>query len=228
MAIIKFGMMMTDARGKLGGHVLSKNRGGNYVRTNNVPSNPQSNFQTGVRAAFAAISSGWSGLTVAQRAGWNNAVSKFERTNVFGDRKVLSGKALFQSLNTELINSERPIIDDAPTTEAINGLQAKIKTAALVTGTLKLALDAIGKATADAKIVVQATSPVSAGTYNAKNKFRTIQIEDSVEDAAIDIASTYKERFGNPPVGTKVFVRVKVVAKNGQASPYSADSAIIA
>ena len=53
MAIIKFGMMMTDARGKLGGHVLSKNRGGNYVRTNNVPSNPQSNFQTGVRAAFA-------------------------------------------------------------------------------------------------------------------------------------------------------------------------------
>ena len=75
---------------------------------------------------------------------------------------------MFQSLNTELINSERPIIDDAPTTEAINGLQAKIKTAALVTGTLKLALDAIGKATADAKIVVQATSPVSAGTYNAK------------------------------------------------------------
>ena len=41
MAKIKFGMMMTDASGKLGGQVFSKNRGGSYVRTKVTPTNPQ-------------------------------------------------------------------------------------------------------------------------------------------------------------------------------------------
>jgi hypothetical protein len=55
MAKIKFGMMMTDARGKLGGHVFSKNRSGAYVRTKVTPVNGQTTAQTGVRAIFGAI-----------------------------------------------------------------------------------------------------------------------------------------------------------------------------
>lgn len=45
MAKIKFGMMMTDARGKLGGQVFSKNRSGSYVRTKVTPVNPQTTTQ---------------------------------------------------------------------------------------------------------------------------------------------------------------------------------------
>ena len=33
MAKIKFGAMMVDASGKLGGQVFAKNRGGAYIRT---------------------------------------------------------------------------------------------------------------------------------------------------------------------------------------------------
>ena len=68
MAKIKFGMMMTDASGKLGGQVFSKNRGGSYVRTKVTPTNPQSTAQMSIRGIFASISSRWSSLTEAQRS----------------------------------------------------------------------------------------------------------------------------------------------------------------
>src|SRR3546814_3353017 len=49
---VKFGALMTDARGKLGGHVFSKNRAGSYLRTKVTPVNQQTSYQTSVRALF--------------------------------------------------------------------------------------------------------------------------------------------------------------------------------
>ena len=37
---IKFGSEVVDGRGKIGGHVYSKNKGGAYKRTKVTPSNP--------------------------------------------------------------------------------------------------------------------------------------------------------------------------------------------
>lgn len=227
MALIKFGMMMTDARGKLGGHVFSKNRGGNYVRTNVVPNNPQTSLQGSIRSLFATISSRWSQLTAAQRDGWQSQVNKFERTNVFGDRKVLSGKALFQSLNTEAMNAEMGIITDAPAPQEIISKIPIINQLYLDGGALTLTVDATGKATAGGKTVVQATAPQTAGTFNAKNKFRTIEVFDSADDAILDLAAAYVDKFGTPAEGAKVFFRLKDVGSNGQASPYASTSGIV-
>lgn len=227
MALIKFGMMMTDARGKLGGQVFSKNRGGNYVRTNVVPTNPQTSLQGSIRSMFATISSRWSQLTEAQRQGWQSAVDKFERTNVFGDRKVLSGKALFQSLNTEAQHAGMGIIEDVPAPqEVISKIPSNM---GVNTDGVELAFSVIakGKATAGGKTIVQATAPQTAGTFNAKNKFRTIVVEDSADDAVLDLESAYKSKFGMAAPGTKVFVRLKDVGSNGQASPWASASTIV-
>lgn len=228
MALIKFGMMMTDARGKLGGHVFSKNRGGNYVRTNVVPNNPQTSLQGSIRSIFATISSRWSQLSEVQRNGWQSQVDKFERTNVFGDRKVLSGKALFQSLNTEAQNAGIGIIEDAPAPQEIIGKIPRVNALTLIGGAFTFEVVAAGKATANGKTMVQATAPQTAGTFNAKNKFRTIRVFGSADDASLDLTNSYKDKFGNPAPGTKVFVRLKDVGGNGQASPYASTSGIVA
>lgn len=52
MALIKFGMMMTDARGKLGGHVFTKARNGATIRTKVSPANPQTSAQSLSRSIF--------------------------------------------------------------------------------------------------------------------------------------------------------------------------------
>lgn len=101
MAKVKFGALMTDARGKLGGHVFSKNRSGSYLRTKVTPVNPQTAYQSAARALFATISSQWSGLTQAVRDAFNGAVQDWAQTDIFGDLKNPSGKNLFQRLNNQ-------------------------------------------------------------------------------------------------------------------------------
>ena len=84
---IKWGALVVDGSGKLGGHVASKNKGGNYLRTKVTPANPQTAAQSNVRSVFATISSGWSSLTEAQRLSFADKVSEYSKTNIFGDLK---------------------------------------------------------------------------------------------------------------------------------------------
>ena len=114
MAKLKFGMIVTDMRGKLGGHVFSKNRSGAYSRTKVTPVNPQTASQTAVRSLFAQISQGWSGLTQANRDSFNGRVADYSKTDVFGDLKNPSGKALYQRLNQNLGISNQSLITVAP------------------------------------------------------------------------------------------------------------------
>lgn len=100
---IKWGMMMTDGRGKLGGQVASKNRAGAYIRTKVTPVNPQTVAQQNIRQLFGSIASAWRSLTQAQINGWNEATEFWQRTDIFGDLKKPSGFALFQRLNTGLL-----------------------------------------------------------------------------------------------------------------------------
>ena len=102
---IKFGAIVVDGRGKIGGHVASKNRGGAYLRTKVTPTNPQTTFQSAVRNRLTAFSQGWRGLTQAQRDAWNAAVSNFSKTDVFGDIKQPTGLNLYVKLNSKFRSS---------------------------------------------------------------------------------------------------------------------------
>ena len=53
---IKFGAIVVDGRNKIGGHVMSKNRAGAYMRTKVSPVNPRSLDQMSVRSRLSAIS----------------------------------------------------------------------------------------------------------------------------------------------------------------------------
>ena len=84
----KFGAIVVDGRGKIGGHVATKNKSGSYFRTKVTPVNPQSASQNSVRSRLATRAQAWKGLTAAQRTSWNAAVNDFQRTNIFGDTVI--------------------------------------------------------------------------------------------------------------------------------------------
>ena len=96
---VKFGAIVVDGRGKIGGHVASKNRGGAYFRTKVTPTNPNSTAQAGVRNRMTSLAQGWRGLSASARLSWNNAVGDFAKTDIFGDIKQPSGINLFPTLN---------------------------------------------------------------------------------------------------------------------------------
>ena len=185
-AKIKFGMMMTDASGKLGGQVFSKNRGGSYVRTKVTPTNPQSTAQMSVRGIFASISSRWSSLTEAQRNSFNGFVSAYARTDIFGDLRNPSGKSLFQRLNQNLELSGQAQIDNC--TSPVEVPFANLSGASGVVSTSVLKVSYNGDLTGS-KVVVWATPQMSQGTKFVKNQLRQLFVVDRADASAVNIRS---------------------------------------
>lgn len=224
MAKIKFGMMMTDASGKLGGQVFSKNRGGSYVRTKSTPVNPQSVAQMGVRGLFASISSRWSTLTQAQRDSFLGFVGDYAKTDIFGDLRNPSGKNLFQKLNQNALLSGQTALNVcvAPLAVPFANVQSALGS---VAGTSFDVLTA--GVTTGSKLVFWGTPSLSQGTKFVKNKLRQVSVAVGNAGIATDIYADYVAKFGTPAVGANIFVGVRVVNTNGQASPLEVVKATI-
>jgi hypothetical protein len=216
MAKIKFGMMMTDASGKLGGQVFSKNRGGSYVRTKVTPLNPQTTAQSNVRGIFASISSGWSTLSEAARASFNGFVSDYARTDVFGDLRNPSGKALYQRLNQNLSISDQALITTCPAPIAVPF--ANLAGAEGDIGETEFIVSTDGDTT-DSVIVVWATPRLSQGTSFVKNRLRQLEIQSGGVSAVFDIYGAYTAKYGAIEAGDNIYIGVRVINAQGQASP---------
>lgn len=223
MAKIKFGMMMTDARGKLGGQVFSKNRAGAYIRTKVTPTNPQSTAQVQARTRLAGNSSAWSELSEAKRTAWNSAVESYQKTDIFGDLKKPSGKNLFTGLNANLqMIGEATISEPKSPVALIDPLLLSITS--LDGGEFVLAN--LPEVT-NQVYVVQATPNLSAGTTNFSGKFFNIAYFQG-GSGSYDIHAEYNAKFGGRTVGKKIAIRVFVVnITTGQSSVGIKASAIV-
>lgn len=217
MAKIKFGMMMTDARGKLGGQVFSKNRSGAYVRTKVTPVNPRTADQQANRSLLGSLSAMWSGLTESQRSAWNGAVESWQKTNVFGDLTKPTGKNLFTSLNKVLMQafpgSDMLLLPPAKTDFPVfllNSASYAVNTGAF---TIQLAGDvAVG-----ATYQVRATGATSEGTTYVTNLLRNLgSAFTSGVGNVLTITSAYASKFGAVSAGNSISVEVRQVANNGQ------------
>jgi len=216
MAKIKLGAIVVGMSGKLGGHVFATNRGGAYMRTKTSPINPQTSYQTAQRAMFAGISAAWGGLSDANRKSFRDAVASFATTNVFGDLKNPTGKALYQRLNINLENTGQSQLTVAPMPAAVTA--ADVTSATGAAGTPAFAIAHAGATTGD-KVIVYATDKVSNGTKFVKNKLRQIGTYAGQAAGNIDILSDYTARFGALVAADNIYVAVRTVNSVGQASP---------
>jgi len=215
---IKFGAIVTDGRGKLGGHVLAKNRSGNYMRTKVTPVNPQTTYQQAQRAALGTLSSGWSGLTQTQRDAWDSAVDDFQKTDIFGDLKTPTGKNLYTGLNRNLLNSGQTVISVPPSPAAIPNVQVTSATYDITAGDFEIATT--GTATGS-HVQVWATPPLSAGTSFVKNRIRLLETVAGGTDATINPFASYNARFGSPTAGANVVIATRVINAGGEAGVIS-------
>lgn len=220
MAKIKYSALVSEMRNKLNGSVASKNRYGNYFRNKVTPVNPQTSYQQNQRSMLANLSASWRGLTQAQIAGWNQANQNFPKTDIFGDRMILSGQALFISLNKNLLNAGQSSIDDAPVPGDIPSFSMSTLVATYTSGTSTSVLSfTISPATIPVgyTMLVYATPPIGPGINFVKNRFRLIGT-GTAATGVVTITTDYVARFGNLVVGEKVFIRALLVNNTtGQA-----------
>lgn len=215
MAKIKFGMMMTDARGKLGGQVFSKNRAGAYIRTKVTPSNPQTHAQSQVRSNLGTLSASWNTLTALQIAGWNNAVNDWQSTDIFGDIKKPTGKNLFVKLGLNCLNNGLAVNETAPQKIELPVVNDAIVLHESVTG--KLTIQGL-PIFASGKYQIEATPPVPLGVSFVKNKFRVIVSHTQASASQEVITNQYNDVFGSAIGAQKIYFRIRSIGENGQAS----------
>jgi len=212
---IKWGALVVDGRGKIGGHVASKNRGGAYLRTKVTPVNPSSFAQSVVRTIFGAISTTWSSLTAAQIASWNNAVSDFATTDIFGDLKKPSGKNLHQKLNQNLLLVGESALTTVPAKLALPDEVTDIVD--FIIGDAEIVPNG-ANTDAGVFLVLSSSGPITNGTSNAKNKLRVIYTVQASSYSAPNAYAQHVERFGTPVAGQKIQFGLEYVVASGQKS----------
>lgn len=225
---VKWGALVVDGRNKIGGQVASKNRAGAYFRNKVTPVNPQSENQVTVRARLAANAQGWRGLTDAQRAAWNAAVSDYKRTDIFGDIRNPSGFNLYVKINNNLDNIGVAGLNLPESPINVSVFDTGALTADESTPSLSLAVTPTTQPTGET-IIVFATPAISAGKTFVKNLFRQIATFTAATAGAYDLTAAWTAKFGTlGPAGSKVFVKVIHVSEiTGQASQVQEFSTII-
>jgi len=224
---VKFGALMVDGRGKIGGQVASRNRGGAYMRTKVTPLNPNTASQQAARTLLTSYSQGWRNLTAAQRSAWNSAVSDFSRTDVFGDIKNPTGFNLYVRLNVNIENVNETPITSPPLPSAVTASVASAAVFAVGAGTGTIAFSPT-VATSMA-VIVRATPSLSPGKSFVKSEYRIIKVLVATDTSPDDIWAAYIAKFGSPTVGGKVFVSLETVnVLTGQKSTTSQASTIVA
>lgn len=107
MALIKFGSVVIDGSGKLGGHVFQNSKGGMQLRTKPIPSGKPSLSQISIRSINKTLQKGWHDLTDAQRKVWNDWAVSHSIMTVRDPHKPLSGHDLWMKYNfTNLFNGD--------------------------------------------------------------------------------------------------------------------------
>lgn len=216
MALIKWGMMVVDGRGKLGGHVLTKSRNGASVRTKVTPTNPQTSYQQANRATFGQLSSNWTSLSEAERQSWNEAVQEWQKTNIFGDLKSPAGRDLYISLNRNILQAGGTEIDVPPIKEGLQPNAISSIDFDDVEEDITIALAETLKP--NEKMLMYFTKPMSPGRYNFSGAYRFF---DVVATNSTKITfEEYEARFGALIDGKALGVQIVVCnSVTGEKSP---------
>lgn len=226
---MKWGALVVDGRGKIGGHVASKNRAGAYLRTKVTPVNPQTTFQSAVRSIFTALSQAWRALTQAQRNAWDSAVSNFTSTDIFGDIKTPTGKNLYLKLNANLdivsvaAISSPPLPAGAGSVDSLSVVVDESASTAIVTFTP-------APVPANTAFILEATAQVSPGRSFLKNEYRILTVLDAAQASPFAAGALYETRFGNIVAGLKIGFRLTPVNKTTgeKGTPLSYETIVVA
>lgn len=209
-AKVLFGMMMVDARGKLGGQVFSQNRGGAYVRTKVTPSNPRSVAQQQARFYLSNFSKAWASLTLTQIAAWNAAVGNFAKHNVFGNLKNPTGKNLYVKLNVNLSNIGVAPISTPPIPVGLSDITGLAVAGNGGANTLAVTWTS-GAIPAAENWLLEATKQVSPGKLNVTSLFRVIANLAPAQTSPYAAGAAYNTKFGALTTGERVSIRITQV-----------------
>lgn len=233
MALSNFSILAVPS-GKIGGLVFAHNRGGSYIRSLAIPTNPNTIFQQAVRTLMGALSSIWVDiLDQAQRDSWDTYALNVLLPNRIGELVNVGGLGMFQRSNVSRLQTLDPgltEVDTAPTIFNLGEFTAPVFAApAVATQDVSMAFTATDAwANEDgAAMMVYISRPKnpSINYFKGPYRFAGLVLGDGTtpptSPATIDLPFTVA-------AGHRVFFRTKVTRVDGRLSTDFRDAAIAA
>lgn len=207
MAKIKFGQIISEARGKIAGMVFSKNRSGNFIRQKVTPINPGTGYQIAVRTSLRTASKKWQTLSDDVRNEFYAQAQNISLKNSLGDPIRISGYNFFVGLCRDAVT----IGQATPTSYPGRTEPSQIVTCsgACSYGPDKILLTFTPAVPAADRWVIYATKPLSLGVNFVKSEYRIIGYLVNGNISPFDVTALYTTKFGAiPQVGKQSFFKL--------------------
>lgn len=200
--------------GRADGNVYLRN---GVIRAMAIPRLVQNGFTSAARSAFGQLSAAFRSLSQANQNLWINTKGFF-KSDRFGRPVEITGKALYNMLNGNLIDIGVAPISVPPLPAAVKGITSLTVSADVSSVAMDLDYD---PTPTDAGVIhkIFATAPQGSGINRpGKSIYRFIGLLPAGTATSFDIWSMYVAKYGAPAAGFKVFVKlVPVNSTTGQA-----------
>jgi hypothetical protein len=225
---VKYGSIITNSRGKLGGQYYSRNHYGPFAANIVTPTNPQTSYQSTARSTFLFFNQKWKTLSIDDQLRWTEAAVNFPKTDVFGDEYFSTGKNLYVSLNINLSIIGQTAISTPPSPEVITPIPSIYAlTANQLYGYIQLELTDDFTDT-NQYYIVRATPLLSPGINVVTSKLTRIFVQDCDNSNVWDWGAPWSAKFGALTAGNRLFIEVQSIQKHsGQAGIPRRTSCII-
>jgi hypothetical protein len=204
------GLISSDARGKLGGTVLSRARGATTIRAKGLPSISTSKYQRARSAGFVAALPAWRALSTSNQRTWNLAAGTVVWVNSLGTSWTPTGQQLWTQcfVNAAYFGAVPP--STAPSSiiapASFIALEAEIYGA----GYCKF-LMGVGSGLPTPYSFISASRPINSSVNYTKSISKYILTSETGTSTG-DVNPTYVERYGLPlTVGTTIAARITPV-----------------
>ena len=214
MALIRFGGLVTDISGKIGGQTLGTSASGSYIKNSGTPRKSITDLQQSKMGLMGTTAQRWRALTQEQRDTFNAASPDYPYLNRVGETKYYSGFAIFcQLANNIILSNDTGIPVPLPKISFTQLFSVIIEPGP---GSLEMT----GEGTdATAKYRLYTSRPSSVGISNSyKNQFFIKEVTATQMEAAFEFRPQMEAKWGPIQAGTKFFWSLTAVdVTTGQA-----------
>ena len=121
MALVQYGAIITSMAGKLGGHVLERNRKGNFIRTNAIPRLNSTSRGYSLRNNMSIGANAWHNLSESARLAWATEATTYTFYTKYNVAYTPNGYQLYTYVNLLFAAAGLTMTGTAPTHASIAG-----------------------------------------------------------------------------------------------------------
>ena len=213
MAVIQFGAIVTNAKGKIGGHYLSNSLGGPTLQ-----SNPKVNKGAGAKGSAgvsgstynrAQVSSillyvvrSWKNVSAANKLAWAAAAPNFPTVNKLGQPIKPSGYHCYVHINYGYYFTHSTLLASPPA--VVVGILPPVFTIVTCSSSVQ-EINLSAAIPAGFMAVLKATGSLSPGVKPVASMFTTIDYFLAAASGNEIVTTQYNARYGAPVTGNMVW-----------------------